>query len=197
MIKHCPESIHKEVIKIPRFIYELLDPESLEVRYIGKTKNLKKRYNAHISVSKKKRTRKDCWIQSLAKKGKKPLMRVKTITIEKYINESEVLAIKEGKNLTNQTMGGDGQSNIKPEIISKIKITKCKNKKWNIKSKKSKKVVGYSLETGEIVTFDGAKQAAVAMGMNQSHITSCCRKRKSFLSHKGFVWRYIGESYGV
>ena len=48
MIKYLPKILY-ENIKNPQFIYELLDPDSLEVRYIGKSKDIKRRYLSHIS----------------------------------------------------------------------------------------------------------------------------------------------------
>lgn len=180
-----------------QYIYELLDPINMECRYVGKTKNLKRRYNSHLNQSKKRKTHKECWIYNLLSKDMKPIMRVIAITNLDYINETEILEIAKRNNLTNATKGGDGQSNILGSTISKIKITRCKNKKWNCKKKKNKSVVGYNIKTGEIITFKGAKKAADVMGFNQAHITSCCVKRKSFKTHKGYVWRYIGEENGI
>lgn len=180
------------LLKDPLFIYELIDPETNEIRYIGKTKNLKKRYRSHLYTSKLKRTHKECWINKLLSKNKKPIMKVKIITVEKHINDSEQREIKNYKNLTNLTGGGDGQSNISLNTISKIKLTKNKNKKWKFKNKKEKPVVGYNLKTGEIISFKSATEAERTMKFNQSHITSCCKKRKHFKQHKGYVWRYTG-----
>jgi hypothetical protein len=34
-----------------RYIYALLDPDENQIRYIGQTDNIKRRYNNHISSS--------------------------------------------------------------------------------------------------------------------------------------------------
>jgi len=189
MIKYLPKILY-ENIKNPQFIYELLDPDSLEVRYIGKSKDIKRRYLSHINTSKHKRTHKECWINSLILKGKKPILRIICVTIDKHINRVEIENIKNSENLTNATGGGDGQSNISLETISKIKITKCKNKKWNfIKRKKEKKVVGYNILTGDIISFKSTVEAG-KYGFNSSHIGSCCRGSKYFNTHKGYIWKY-------
>jgi group I intron endonuclease len=48
------------------YIYTLSDPISDEVRYIGITKNLKKRYREHIRESKLNNRHKSTWIRSLS-----------------------------------------------------------------------------------------------------------------------------------
>ena len=50
MITHLPDFLIPNKFT-PYFIYELIDPITLEVRYIGQTKNLKKRADiVHVKV---------------------------------------------------------------------------------------------------------------------------------------------------
>ena len=58
------------------FIYTLECPISGEIRYIGKTNNIKKRLSTHIFVSKKQKTHKDKWIFKLKKDNKKPIIKI-------------------------------------------------------------------------------------------------------------------------
>ena len=62
-------------------IYTLNDPETNEVKYVGKTthRQFRKRYIAHINSPNKKGDTnwdKKKWVYSLRKKGLKPLMEV-------------------------------------------------------------------------------------------------------------------------
>lgn len=192
MIINIPKFIYCNM-ESPEFIYELIDPCTELVRYVGKTKNPKKRYKSHLYSSRKKRTHKECWINSLLTKGLKPVMRIKTVAEKNIINECEIDMISKYANLTNATRGGDGISEMTPEIKAKIRLTKFK-KHMKFKPKKNgrnKPIVGYNLVSGEILTFTGAVEAASVLGFNQSHITSCCKKRNGFNSHKGYMWRYL------
>lgn len=93
------------------YIYSLSDPETGEVRYVGKTvQDPYHRYHSHISCSKHSR-KKDhchCWIKSLINKGQKPIMK---IVEETHDINREIFWINEYKkskhNLTNHTDGGD------------------------------------------------------------------------------------------
>lgn len=95
------------------YIYALIDPNTQQVRYIGKTKYLNKRYNAHINDSKK--SHKTNWIKSL-----KPLVPelfildvcddLSWVNLEQYwISQFKTW----GFDLTNVTEGGEGSSGMK------------------------------------------------------------------------------------
>jgi predicted GIY-YIG superfamily endonuclease len=55
------------------YIYTLSDPITNEIRYIGYSKDPKKRYANHLCISKLK-SKKNSWIKSLKNKGLKPIM---------------------------------------------------------------------------------------------------------------------------
>ena len=58
-------------------IYTLSDPITGAIRYVGKTINLKQRFNKHIMESKKStKSYKKAWINSLLKKELKPIINV-------------------------------------------------------------------------------------------------------------------------
>lgn len=99
------------------YIYALLEPDTKEIRYIGKTIDPEKRLKSHINSANKvdKRYKKSYvknWIYSLLLKNKNPEM----IIIEEVNNKNwqsrEKYWIKfykdEGCKLTNLTLGGDG-----------------------------------------------------------------------------------------
>jgi len=91
-------------------IYKLIDPNSNEVRYVGKTITpLYDRLKVHIMQSKRsqKPTYKEAWIKSLLKNDQRPIMEL----IEEVENdlwvEREVYWISYFKNLTNLSKGGE------------------------------------------------------------------------------------------
>ena len=56
------------------YIYCLTDPITNQIRYVGKTVNLRTRYAMHLLE--KTNTRKNAWLKSLAKIEARPLMEV-------------------------------------------------------------------------------------------------------------------------
>ena len=54
-------------------IYALIDPNDHKIRYIGKSKNPKNRYNQHLKESQKRQnTKKKQWIKTLLDAGQRP-----------------------------------------------------------------------------------------------------------------------------
>jgi len=57
------------------YIYRLLDPDSLEVRYVGQTQNTERRLHEHImgaGGNPSKRNQREIWIANLVKNSKRP-----------------------------------------------------------------------------------------------------------------------------
>ncbi len=110
------------------FIYILIDPRDDEVRYVGWTFNINKRYKSHISNRKQlKHTYKIMWIEQLVSLNMLPKYEI----IESgYGVELAAVAEKKwiayykniGTNLTNLTEGGDGASGWKHTEQSKEKL---------------------------------------------------------------------------
>jgi len=95
------------------FIYSLSDPITEQIRYIGKTNNIKKRYNKHINESKKNtKSHKKAWINSLINKSLFPTIQVIDIVLEKEWKFWEIYWINQMKSwgfkLTNEMNGGEG-----------------------------------------------------------------------------------------
>lgn len=64
-----------------RYIYKLIDPITKEIRYVGQTDNLKRRFNDHLSSSTNinsasYNTHKSCWIRKLINNGYEPIMEI-------------------------------------------------------------------------------------------------------------------------
>lgn len=94
-------------------IYILTEPDTNEVRYVGKTINLKNRLNRHLNESKKSTSsHKKAWIRGLLKKGLEPKIKI----VDEVLNDEwefwESYWIEQfrvwGFRLTNKTTGGDG-----------------------------------------------------------------------------------------
>ncbi len=95
------------------FIYTLEHPLTGEIRYIGKTDNLKRRYAVHITPKElKSSTYRAKWINSLIKNNLKPIMNILDEVNYTDWKFWEDYWIRQGKawgwNLTNATMGGEG-----------------------------------------------------------------------------------------
>lgn len=161
-------------------IYCLVDPQTLEPRYIGYTaKPLKKRLQAHLRDSlNNNHTHKQHWIRSLLFKGYSPIIRgIKYLPKNtqpdwRYWEIHYISHYRDGGyNLVNSTLGGDGVT-MTPEIRSKIgnavrgiipgretreKMRKAKLGKLGILCPNSKSVIAYN-DTQEF-TFASAQEA--------------------------------------
>lgn len=94
------------------YIYILKDPNTDEIRYVGKTNNIKNRLKDHIRKSKLSKTHKNNWIQSLLIKNQEPVIEI----IEEITNKNWGIREQywidfyrgEGVRLTNIANGGVG-----------------------------------------------------------------------------------------
>jgi group I intron endonuclease len=95
------------------FIYGLYDPRNDELKYVGKTKNINRRFTEHIKETKNSgRGRKNSWIRKLLKNDLYPIIKILEICNENNWEERERNWIKNcrnlGINILNDTDGGDG-----------------------------------------------------------------------------------------
>lgn len=94
------------------FVYALRDPQTDQVRYVGKSDNVERRFSGHINEAKRGRTdHKNRWIASLLKNGMRPSVVILEVCGENW-REREVWWIDklktDGCSLTNSKSGGDG-----------------------------------------------------------------------------------------
>ena len=110
-------------------IYSLLHPITKDVRYIGWTSNLKRRYRDHIGDAKRnKKSHKCSWIRSLLKDGLKPeIVEIETVSYDKR-NEREIYWIDYygRENLVNSTAGGEGSIGFKFSEESRENLSKIR-----------------------------------------------------------------------
>ena len=188
-------------------IYTLSDPITNQVRYVGKANNVSQRYKAHLNRARKHQTHKWNWIQSLKKKGLKPIIDVIDIVdIEDWIfwETYWISQMKQwGFNLVNYTDGGDGctfanQTSFKKGHKNSLgrKHTKESKKKigdnnW-LKGKPSprrKKVVQMDLDDNVINIWEYIHQAAEETNSSDSKIVSVCKGNRK--THNKFKWKYF------
>ena len=186
------------------YIYALVDPNTNKVRYIGKTNNMKRRYNEHLNRSKDMKHHSSRWIQSLLHKNQKPIH----ISIGEYpdsiINIMEIFWINFYNttygNLTNHTIGGDGRE-VGYKCSDKTK-QKCRENKLGVKSHfygklgkdnhQSVKVNQYNKDGKFIKTWESISDVQRELGIQQSNITRVCSGKGKTAGK--FGWRYTDES---
>lgn len=107
-------------------IYGLLDPESGDLRYIGKTvKTLRQRLRGHLFDSKKKSNHRERWVNSLLSRGLEPIIEeFDAVAGDGSAEEVACIGVAKalGCRLTNGTAGGDGATGraLSPETKRKI-----------------------------------------------------------------------------
>jgi len=120
----------------------LMDPTTNDIRYVGQTNNINRRYNTHIASSLNKNsetydTHKDRWIRKILKNNQMPIIRIveecssllesniqEKYYIEKYIND--------GYRLTNS----------KPEDVTEFSLMTREKMSNSRKGKKLEEIVG-------------------------------------------------------
>jgi group I intron endonuclease len=174
------------------YIYKLIDPETNEVRYIGKTtRTLKKRYKEHLTDTRYS-THKVNWISKLKMNDKLPIIELIEECDDNISSEREKYWITQFENLTNSTDGGeDGkhteETKAKLREINKGKNNPCYLKVWTDEERKRlsearKKVIlteewkdniGKTLGFGCIINdveYRSIKQAGIELGVSSEYI---------------------------
>lgn len=84
-----------------KYIYGLVDPDTLEVRYIGQTNDIKERLRFHTQYSsalkREAHKQKGKWTQGLLNAGKKPSIVILQVVPFKLADEAERRWIEMGK----------------------------------------------------------------------------------------------------
>ena len=111
-------------------VYALLDPETEEIRYIGKTvASLPTRLSQHLYAARnnKWRSHVNAWIRSVLNRGLKPIAKpLQFVNCKQLLCKEEIRLIAyyrdRGARLTNLTNGGDGAAGrvLSPSSIRKM-----------------------------------------------------------------------------
>lgn len=122
-----------------RYIYTLSHPITNEVRYVGKTINIKRRYKQHLYD--KRGSHKSNWVQSLRKQNLKPVITI----LEECDNwqEREIYWISQFGNLTNFLAGGGVE--YKQPTSDETREKMRQKQLGKTLSKETKQKIGYSV----------------------------------------------------
>ncbi len=170
--------------KVQTFIYTLEDPDTNEIRYVGKTvKCLKTRLTDHIYACKKEKNYRTNWIKSIIKKGKKPIIKMIDFCSWEESQQLEIYWIakfkNEGVKLVNLTSGGEGNLGLKLD----------KKRKEKLLLATSKKIYQYNLQGVFIKEFSNAVEAAKELNVKHpSKINAAARGDRGKAAN--FLWSY-------
>lgn len=168
-------------------MYGLYDPITKQLRYVGKTVGpLNKRFNSHISESRRKSiSHKQKWIRLLLKANKLPVIKlIRMVEEDKWEYwEKKLIANYKAKGypLTNNTEGGDGVTNLIHSEESKQKMSKAKMGRTGKLCPNSKGLIAYN-ETEELFFYSAqeAEDYFKSRGLKASkkNINQCIRGSK-------------------
>lgn len=162
------------------YIYSLTDPETKEVRYIGKTVNPKYRLKGHLYESKKTENYRCNWIRGLLRRGLEPIFNILEICSLQNFEEREAyhISLYDFNELTNSDEKGQGNKNRKRELVENANY-------------KNKKVYQYSLNGEFIKDYKSVREASRQLLITHANITRCCNKIVKHAS--GFIFSYQKE----
>lgn len=163
-------------------IYTLKHPDTLEVRYVGKTvRSLSRRLGNHIANAKGNKHNKHLsnWILNTLKENKKPIIELLETCQSDIWQEREQYWISQFPNLINLTAGGDGCIGFihNSEAIEKIRQSKIGTKhSIEFKEAMSKRLKGVPL----------SEEHKSKIGLaNKGRRASDTTRKKLSESHKG------------
>lgn len=163
-------------------IYVLKHPDTLEVRYVGKTvRSLSRRLGNHIANAKGNKHNKHLsnWILNILNENKKPVIELLETCQSNNWQEREQYWISQFPNLINLTAGGDGCVNFihSPETIEKIRQSKIGTRhSYEFKKAMSKRLKG--------VPLSAEHKSKIGLA-NKGKIASEETRKKLAESHKG------------
>ena len=128
------------------FIYSLKDPITYQIKYIGKTIDINRRYKEHIQTHRNRKSKKNSWIINLIKNGLEPIMEIlEECNLDNW-EEREIFWIsyyKElGFNLKNTQNGGGRTKYVFSELARK-NMSDSQKIRWtrNMRNKKGNYVL--------------------------------------------------------
>ena len=168
-------------------IYVLKNPDTNEIRYVGKTsKDLNRRLQQHIYESEsEQRNKRKNWVAKILKGGKIPIIEEIDFCTWEDSQEKEIYWIKYykdlGLDLVNSTDGGEGN-------LGFIKTEETIDKLKNSLRKRLNSIYQYDLQGNFIKEWENAPIAAETLNIKASGITRCLRKER--FKYKNFIWSY-------
>lgn len=173
--------------RVRTVIYTLSDPDTNEVRYVGKTvKTFPQRLQDHLYSVKKEHNYRSNWIKSILSRGKRPVIQYLDECSWDCSQALEIYWISQfktwGFRLVNLSQGGEGNLGLAPSQKN-IDI---------LRARSSKKVYQYDLAGNFIAEYSSCQEAANSLGIkSNSKIAACARGTRRMCLK--FQWSYTKE----
>lgn len=177
-------------------IYVLIDPRTLKVRYIGRTRcTLKKRLGEHLCIDRNKRiTRVKSWIKSLKSINSKPYIRLLTTCggwEESHKLEQELIERhKEKHDLLNHRDRGAGNPFPLNSDFTRLQISKTLKEGYasgRLKPTRTKEVHVYNVDGTFVKSYSSITNCSKDMGVYKSSIERVLNGTHRQM--KGFVFK--------
>ncbi len=158
------------------YIYALFDLSEPDlIRYVGKSKNPKRRLTTHRCNSKNETTYKANWIKSINGKIGYTVLKVCRLS-EFIIHETYFIKFYKSDKLTNSDETGQGNTKRRREIIESS-------------SKKISKIVyQYDLDGNFLAEFPSVREASRQLFIDHSQIVRTCNEKAKHAN--GFIFSY-------
>lgn len=171
------------------YIYTLNDPDTLEIRYIGKTDDLNRRLVRHCNE--KGKTHRIFWVQSLIAKGKRPvIMILQKLNSTDNWQQHEIRWIAYGRakgwRLTNKTDGGDGVVNLTGDSLERLR------KAWVGRKHSPESIIRIGLASKGRVKTEAMKQVMKDKMAGRKITWAAKLKKLSVLDCENIAWCYDG-----
>lgn len=174
------------------YIYTLKHPETNEIRYVGKTTNIKRRYYQHTNkkICKKLSNKYlSNWLLSILNKDLKPILNIIEECEDNWV-ESEVYWIEQfkiwGFNLINITRGGEGFGYKHSEESKKKMSLAQKGLKKNFTEKGLKSHIKRMKENNPMKNQDVLNKRKNKPIVRSKDFSEICKKRHAKLLATGF-----------
>jgi group I intron endonuclease len=167
------------------YIYTLSNPTTNEVRYVGKTINIARRYKQHLYD--KRTTHKASWVQSLKKVGLKPKLIILEECNKDNWQEREKYWIRQFNNLTNHLEGGGCHYTRTTTYETKAKISKIHKGKILSNEQKNKLRIKSVKRPCYIdnVLYESVKSASQILGIPFTTIHDRLNNKKN----SNYIWK--------
>lgn len=156
------------------FVYELVDPRTNSIGYVGITDDPNERYSQHILV-KGTNGRKDAWIDQLLQEGVRPQMKIVEI-----VEDEQEARKREGELIRRYLEQNIPITNIKLEAHRTKPDPFSKSRKYRVKEVRS--IEQYKQEYGAC----GAKELATMFGIEVEELIRLAHACRVFPKLKGW-----------
>lgn len=180
------------------FIYALVDPITEQVRYIGKSNNPRKRYNAHLTDTRFCK-HKINWIKKLKEQSLVPVLQILEEVSQDTWQERERHWIafyrQHGHDLINETDGGEGMNGW--EVTPEVRAKRSESLKGKVRTPET---IAKLTELSRARAKDPEIRAKMSESAKKRQLTpegraSLSKKRKELYTNKPELRDKLSESH--